>query len=473
MAATQVGVSGWATTRAEGTTSFGPEARERLALFGVDLFDWQAELLDEWLEVDGRGHLTRKTCGLVVPRRNGKTALILARCLVGMLYLGERRVTYTAHEMSTAGDAFTTMRELVEGTQVRQLLAKVMTANGKEGIWFRDGQEFRVRTRTAHGGRGLETDLLIVDEAMKADEEHLAALTPLVARAAASGRGQQIYSSSAGTVESTVLARIRDAGRAVAGTDGSGLSYREFAAPEGADGADRAAWAAANPSLGTPVLDEAFLAGQRKLMRVDEFGREHLGIWGDTADLPAIDPSAWAARAVAAPPAPLDTAVWLAFEINQSRTAGRVVAMYRAGDGRLVASCVDSVSDPAGLDGDRYAQRVLDVADQFQPEVVGYDPFTGEHVAQLLVNHGYEKRMRKVTGGKFANGCQSLLTAVNLGGLVHDGHPDLAADLSRAVGKPFGDGGWLFARRASTSGSIAGAVALGIAVYLAGDELVA
>jgi phage terminase large subunit-like protein len=319
----------------------------------------------------------------------------------------------------------------------------------------------------------LETDLLIVDEAMKADEEHLAALTPLVARAAASGRGQQIYSSSAGTVESTVLARIRDAGRAVAGTDGSGLSYREFAAGEGDDPSDPATWSKANPSLGTPVLDEAFLAGQQKLMRVDEFGREHLGIWGDTADLPAIDPAAWAARAVPKPPAPLDTAVWLAFEINQSRTAGRVVAMYRAGDGRLVASCVDSVTNGAGIDGDWYAQRVLDVADQFQPEVVGYDPFTGEQVAQLLVNHGYERRMRKVTGGKFANGCQSLLTAVNLGGLVHDGHPDLAADLSRAVGKPFGDGGWLFARRASTSGSIAGAVALGIAVYLAGDELVA
>lgn len=473
MATSQVSVSGWATTRAAGTTSFGPEARERLALFGVELFPWQAELLDEWLEVDDAGRLTRKTCGLIVPRRNGKTALILARALVGMLYLGERRVTYTAHEMSTAGDAFTTMRELVEGSKVRQLLAKVMTANGKEGIWFRDGQEFRVRTRTAHGGRGLETDLLIIDEAMKADEEHLAALTPLTARAAAAGRGQQIYSSSAGTIESAVLARVRDAGRSVAGTEGRGMSYREFTAAEGDDPADPATWAKANPSLGTTVLDAAFLAGQAQLMRTDEFAREHLGLWGDTADLPAIDPAAWAARAVAAPPPPLDTAVWLAFEMNQSRTAGRVVAMYRSDDGRLVASCVDSVTDSGGIDGDSYAQRVLMVADQFQPEVIGYDPFTGEHVAQLLANHGYDKRLRKVTGGKFANGCQSLLTAVNLGGLVHDGNPDLAADLSRAVGKPFGDGGWLFARRASTSGSIAGAVALGIAVYLAADELVA
>jgi phage terminase large subunit-like protein len=473
VAATQVGVSGWATTRREGTTSFGPEARDRLGTFGLELFGWQADLLDEWLEVDDAGRLTRRTCGLIVPRRNGKTALILARCLVGMLYLGERRVTYTAHEMSTAADAFTTMRELVEGSKVRELLAKVMTANGKEGIWFRDGQEFRVRTRTAHGGRGLETDLLVVDEAMKADEEHLAALTPLVAKAAVGGRGQQIYSSSAGTIESTVLARIRDAGRAADGTDGAGISYREFSAAEGDDPTDPATWAKANPSMGTPVLDAAFLAGQSKLMRVDEFAREHLGLWGDTADLPAIDPAAWAARAVAAAPAPLDTAVWMAFEVNQSRTAGRVIAMYRAGDGRLVASCVDSVTDTSGIDGDSYAQRVLAVADQFQPEVVGYDPFTGEHVAQLLANNGYEKRMRKVTGGKFANGCQSLLTAVNLGGLVHDGHPDIAADLSRAVGKPFGDGGWLFARRASTSGPIAGAVALGIAVYLAGDELVA
>jgi hypothetical protein len=298
-------------------------------------------------------------------------------------------------------------------------------------------------------------------------------LTPLTAKAQARGRGQVIYSSSAGTQDSIVLARLRDRGRTVAGTPGDGLSYREFTAERGADPRDPAAWAKANPSLGTAVLSERFLADRcPPMMTVEAFGREHLGYWSDAEGLPAIDPESWAALEVAEAPSRLDGALWLAFDLAPERTSARCLGFYRTDDGRIAVSVLDSLDDPEGIDGDVYANRVLALCDVHQPEVVGFDRLTGDHVAQVLSNHGWKDRLRPMAGGRTANGCGSLLAAVRLATIAHDGHPSLADDLSRAVPKDFGDGAWIFSRKSVTSGPIAGAIALAIGMYLAADELV-
>lgn len=267
------GVAAWSTTRAPGTRSFGTFAVEALADVGVDLFDWQADVLDEWLEVDDEDRLTRQTAVLIVPRRNGKTALILARVLFGMMFLDERRVVFSAHMMDTAREAWAEFLRICQHPLIAPRVAHVSRAHGKEGVRFDDGSTFAIRTRTGHGGRGMEADLLILDEAMILDDDSVAALTPLTARAAAAGRGQVIYASSAGTLDSVVLARLRDRGRLVASASvdqapagdaarDAGLAYREFAAPRGADPDDPDTWHTANPSLGSPVLDAAFL-GER------------------------------------------------------------------------------------------------------------------------------------------------------------------------------------------------------------------
>ena len=461
-----------ATTRTPGSLTYGPEAQRLLANAGLSLFDWQADVLGQWLEVDEADRLTRQTAVLVVPRRNGKSWLIIARALFGMLFLDELRVTYSAHRMDTAREIFDAFRVVLSHPHLAPLVAKVSLAHGKEAIDLVNGARFTIRTRTGHGGRGLETDLLIFDEALILDAESVAALTPLTAKAAAGGRGQIIYASSAGSQdeESAILLGLRDRGREAAGTPGGTLTFHEWSTERGDNPTDPATWRKANPSLGTPVLAEDFLGEARGRLTAEAFAREHLGIWTDTSDLPVIDPALWADLAVDSRPE-LDGARWVTFDLAPDRTCARVLGFSRDLGGRTVVGVLDSQNDHQGLDGALYAERVLGLVQAFDPDLVGFDRLTGAHVEHVLAAHGWKGRLRPLAGAKFANGLASLVAAVRVGTLVHDGHPDLADDLGRAVGRPFGDGGLIFDRRGSAGGYIPGAVALAGGLFLATDEL--
>lgn len=460
------------TVRNPGSRSYGPEAVALLAEAGLHLFDWQAMVLEEWLEVDDRDRLMRQTATLVAPRRNGKSHLIAARVLAGMLWLGERRVTYTAHEQASARELFDLMRELLSHPRLSPLVAKIYLGHGLEEILLENGARFQFRTRTGHGGRGSETDLLILDEALILDDAVLAALTPLTARAAAGGRGQVIYASSAGSNDepSATLLALRDRGRALDGDPGGGFAFHEWSAERSDDPTDPSTWAKANPSMGTGILAEDFLAEARGRLSVEAFAREHLGVWTDSADMPVIDPARWADLVLETQPE-MDATRWLAFDLAPDRRSARVLGFGRDLDGRIIVSVLDSIDDPLGIDGELYAQRVLALIGDFDPDLVGFDRLTGAHVEQVLAGHGWKSRLRPLTGSKMSNGLASLDAAVRIGTIRHDGHVDLADDLGRAVGKPFGDGGQIFSRKSVTSGSIAGAVALAIGVFLSTDEL--
>ncbi len=466
----------YGTTRTQNSSSYGPEAVAALRSVFVDLFDWQGDdVLDEWLEVDDAGHLTRTTAVLICPRRNGKTLLLAARALVGIMFLGELRVLYTAHLSDTCLEIFTMMRQICAHPLLEDVVDRSYLGTGQQRIEFRNGGRFQVRTRTGHGGRGRETDLLILDEAMVLDASSEAALLPLTAKSAAAGRGQVIYASSAGSdqPESEILKRLSDRGREAHGTAPAGFTFREWTADRRADIADPQTWRDANPSLGTVVLSEKFLRDQLLRMKPEEFGREHLGWWSASTDLPLIDPTDWQALIVDTEPTPATAAMWVSFDLAPDRRTARLLGFFRTDTGKVAVSVLDSINDDRGIDGDSYAQHVLGIVTRYEPEVIGYDRLTGEHVAQLLANSGWKNRLRPMSGAKAANGVGTLKALVTTGMLEHDGHPDLADDLSRAIGKAFADGGQVFSRKAATDGSIAGAIALGNGIFLAADELLA
>ena len=464
----------FSTVRESGTKSYGPAAVEHLRHVGIELFPWQEDWLDELLEVNDEDRLTRATSILICPRRNGKTLAIAARALIGILFLGEKRVLYTAHLADTCQEIFGMMKMIVSHPLLEETVAHVYDSNGKERIEFTNGGRFQVRTRTGHGGRGRETDLLIFDEAMILDANSESSLLPLTAAASSAGRGQVIYASSAGSdsEESAILKRLSERGRDLAGTTGNGVSFREYTADRTLDIADPATWRRANPSLGTPVLSEQFLRDQLSRMNPEEFGREHLSWWSATTDLPLIDPAVWSNLIVEEEPEHVDPTCWVTFDLGLDRRTARILAFYRTTEERIAVSVIDSINVPDGIKDDAYAQRVLGIVDRYGPEVIGYERLTGESIARVLAAAGWEARLRPITGQRAANGVGTLLASVRNGTLVHDGHGDLAGDLSRAVGKPFADGGQVFSRKNAVDGSIAGAIALGAGMFLAADELV-
>src|ERR1700753_707158 len=73
--------------------------------YGLTPDGWQEDVLEDWLGRRRDGRWAAATCGLAVPRQNGKNGIIEVRELFGMVALGEKFL-HTAHEVKTARKAF-------------------------------------------------------------------------------------------------------------------------------------------------------------------------------------------------------------------------------------------------------------------------------------------------------------------------------------------------------------------------------
>ena len=81
--------------------TFGDIAGEFAANFGLTPDPWQSLVLEDWLAASAKDEWKHMTCGLSVPRQNGKNALLEIRELFGMVLLGEK-ILHSAHEVKTA-----------------------------------------------------------------------------------------------------------------------------------------------------------------------------------------------------------------------------------------------------------------------------------------------------------------------------------------------------------------------------------
>ena len=460
----------FATSRAPGLGSWADRVMALAEALGEPLFPWQGDVLDQWLEHDDAGRLTRLSAGLVVPRRNGKSHLIAYRILAGLLLLGERRVLYTAHSGQLAQEMYRQVIGLLEHDLIKpHLPGRPYMSEGRERIEFENGSRFWVRSRR-HGDtvRGLEADLLIIDEALFLTNDQLSALTPLLAKGIAQGRGQMILTSSAGDQAAATLARFAATGRQAAGRSDQPLAWHEWAAPEGSDITSPETWALANPSLGD-IVPEQYLAGQLEYLSPEAFAREHLGVWGSTRRLPAIEPAAWNALAAEERPDGVGGA-WLSFDVSVDLKAARVLLFRPTPLGRLAVSCEASWDGDKEIQLESFAEELLGLCRKHDPETVGYSRRTGEFVARKLEADGYQTKA--LPPGIYANACMALESAVASKQIIHDGHPSVAEDLGRAVRKPFSDGtGWTFVRDSTAGGPIPAAVALAVGYWIASDAL--
>ena len=460
----------YSTTRSDGSRSYGPAAVRLLSEIGIELMPWQIDVFDQMLECDTDGNLTRKTAVLICPRRNGKSIIAVARLIVGALFLDESMQIASAHMADTSSELWKMIVSMAQHPLLAARIRATPRAEGRQRIIFDNGHEISFRTRTGHGGRGMECSTLLLDEAMILDSEQVAALAPLTARAAANGRGQILYFSSAGNESSVVLGALRDRGRELDGTDGSGMMYVEYCVDRGADPDDPESWRAANPSLGTSILAEDYFRDARSRMATEIFSREHLGVWGIEEQLPVIDPAEWEALKAEEPPEYRDAISWMTFDVSIDQTEARVMLFRRSSDARIVVRCVDSHRDPDGIHLEAYRDRVLGLAQKYDPDLIGFERQTGTPIGQHLAAFGWEKRLRPMTVAKAAQGVANLVAAVRGRSVVHDGHEDISADLARAIGRPYGDGGQTFTRARSTTGPICGAIAVSTGFSIAHDE---
>jgi hypothetical protein len=176
--------------------------------------------------------------GLLVPRQNGKGAILEAIELADLFLFGAKLILHTAHEFKTAQEAFRRILFLVENTDsLRKKVARVRTSHGEEGIELKSGQRLRFLARSGGSGRGFSADRVIYDEAYELPEETVAASLPTMS---ARPNPHVIYASSAALDKSVVLRRVMARGRREDDRPfDDGLAYIEYSADPKCDLDDR------------------------------------------------------------------------------------------------------------------------------------------------------------------------------------------------------------------------------------------
>lgn len=321
-------------------TSAGAEAVDLAASAGLLLDDWQADTLTDALGERPDGTWSAFEVGLIVPRQNGKGAVIEARELAGLFLFGERLILHSAHEFKTAQEAFRRLLGLVEGTDdLRRRVSRIRTSHGEEGIELFGGQRLRFVARSTGSGRGFTGDCVILDEAYALTAEEMAALLPTMS---ARPNPQLWYTSTPPKDPAAMLTSLRSRG---ASADEGRLAYFEYGAEGPVDAIDlddRRLWADTNPALGIRISEE-FVANERDALKaaVAEFARERLGVWPPSVDgeWQVITEAAWSARAD--PESTLVDPVALAVDVTPDRSWAVIGAAGAREDGSLGVEVID------------------------------------------------------------------------------------------------------------------------------------
>lgn len=438
--------------------SAGGEAAALMKAAGVTLLPWQRLVLDDWLAEDERGWV-HSTGALVVPRQNGKTWALIARMLYGLFLVeSERLILYSAHQFKTAEETWRIVRDLIErtpGLKSRVARNGIRNSHGQEGIETVDGSRLRIVARTnstSSSGRGFSPDCVILDEAMILSDDSWSAILPALS---ARPNPQVVLASSAGTLESEVLARFRDLGRA--GSDRR-LAFHEWCAVEGDDRVDPVSWARANPGLGS-TLRADFVSHELATMRAADFDRERLGLWSSESRAEtALDVDAFADCVSGAVEKPERGRLVLAVDVHSRLRGQRESAIVAAWDADDVVHAVVVQHGP----GVRWLpDRLLALCEEHGVGEVLMSVGSAKDVADDMQAAGVQLSALPRNGFKAA--CMGLAQSVEDSRLVVQASPALTDAVRSVPARVFPDGGWVFDSRRSDA-SAAPLVALAVAV---------
>lgn len=308
---------------------------------------------------------------LIVPRRAGKTFLILIALLAASLD-PRRRAFYASHRRETAAALWRDEWFPQLESSPLDRYVDLRRANGSESITIPSTRS-TVRLLPADGdaARSFKSHLAVVDEARELTDEQGADIEAGVFPTQATGVGGQTWIvSNAGTAASTWLREWRDRGHAAI-TDGrtERLAHFEWAADPDADRDDPATWIAAHPGLGHHVLLDALEADHESMTPTD-FACEYLGIWADAlVDTELLD--AWTAGIdpKAAPAAPLAFSI----ETAEDRTRTVIAAAGAPFRGSPAATVVELIEDRPHDGGAWIPARLTELAERHNPTAIVYD----------------------------------------------------------------------------------------------------
>lgn len=259
-------------------------------VLGLTLMPWQRWALLHGLELTESGSFRFRTLLILCARQQGKTTLMQVLALWRLYVDRAPLVIGTAQNLDMAEETWDGAVSMAEGTA--ELAAEVETVsrvNGNKFMRLTSGERYKVTTATRRGGRGLSSDLVLLDELR--EHQSWDAWSAITKTTMARPSPQILGFSNAGDRRSVVLSDLRT--KALDARDKPGaLGIFEWSAPDGADLDDERAWAQANPALGHRAAREGVEAA-RQTDPEDVFRTEVLCQWVESTTPAAINLDRW------------------------------------------------------------------------------------------------------------------------------------------------------------------------------------
>ena len=270
--------------------------------YGIKLLPWQKSILYRWMAIeldsDGNWKWVNTDCGLLVPRQNGKSELLIARIVGGMIFLGEALI-YTAHSDTTVAVIKQRVQRFFYDAEaeIRDMLTEEFDRDPKtlDYVELRNRGRCVFRTRTRTNGLGATNDVLLLDEDQEESDAQQEALLPTIS----AGKNQNHQTIRVGTPPSgggsgTVFIRMR---RNVLSSKSPDVCWQEWSVDAITSVDDYDAWYDANPSLGYFLMLSA-VKKEASQMALDSFNKMRLGWIAGVESMRAITDEQWNPLAV-------------------------------------------------------------------------------------------------------------------------------------------------------------------------------
>ena len=405
--------------------------------FGLSLDPWQENVLQAAMGERTDGTWAARQVAVSAPRQNGKSEIIVARALAGVLLFDEQTIIVSAHQQDTAREVFSRILDLIEQfPALERRVESVMRAVNREYIRFTSGQTIRFKARSNGSGRGFSCDCLLLDEAQILGAAAWSAILPTMS-ARPNPQAWLLGTPPTENDDGEVFERLRSIG--LEGKEPR-VAYLEWSADPDAAIDDPETWASANPAYGTRIGHEA-IATELASMGEEQFRMERLGIWPAVArHIPVIKASEWRGLQASGPeagaaPAALgvDMSHGLQISVAGAWVIGENVHVEEVWAGNDVAAAMTWVTAAAG-------KRTEVVIDDLSP--------AAQMIPELVSRR---VKVKRTTARDMTKGCLIFETRANAGTLSHSGQPQLAAAVAGARKRPIGDaGGWGWDRRDAT-----------------------
>lgn len=418
---------------------------------GGDAMPWQREVLDVACELDpATGLFWYSSVVLIVPRQAGKTSLSRGK-------VAHRCLTDTRPVLYTAQDRNKSLRRLqkdfyepLSRSPLASFLGPPRWSNGSEVVRWKTGAEIFIDAPTKKTGVHGETiPEAHIDEAFAHTDARIdqgVSPTMITVKGA-----QKWITSAAGNSESHYLWGKVEAGRArvealahdPAKLTQSRTCYIEFSAPEGADRADPATWAAAHPAVGH-TIDLASLAGQFEELDADEFDRAYLGWWPRADEAPKVIPAGpWGTAALSEDEETWDgTPVWSVDTSPDREWSAIGMAARSVGRGRAFGEVIKHELGTSWV-----VEAMVKLRNIFGGNLVVLDGAgAASSLGRDLEDEGFE--VRRLSSREKVDACGALFDDVLDGKFVHLDDPVLngAVDAAAKRNMSAGDGGFMWVR---------------------------